>query len=120
MLKRTKMKIGIAFAAFAILTVTFAAGCAGSQKAYHGAIMRGTVLEASGKDDVYLCVGSRDGAKVGQELNVYRFKQATGAKSRWKRERSGRIKITEIVDEHFARAAVVSGSIKPNEVAELE
>ncbi|MEQ9363281.1 MAG: hypothetical protein RIF32_03505 [Leptospirales bacterium] len=115
-----KWKLAPMLAAFLILAAASAVGCAGSQKAYHGGIMRGTVLEASEKDKVYLCIGSRDGAQVGQELNVYRFKQTPAAKTRWKRERSGRVKITEIVDEHFARAVVVNGSIKTNEVAELE
>ena len=34
--------------------------------------MRGTVLEAT-DGTIYLCVGTSDGAKAGQELTVVRF-----------------------------------------------
>ncbi len=46
-----------------------AAGCATMESAGHKYIMRGQVLEVAG-DEAYLCIGSEDGARVGQELAV--------------------------------------------------
>jgi hypothetical protein len=98
--------------------------CATIEKAGHKYIMRGQVLEVS--DNIaYLCIGSKDGAQVGQEYTVYRFVKVPnpysrpGAQYSFKREETGRIKITEIVDEHMATAKVVRGEVKENDVVEL-
>ena len=94
-------------------------GCAGLEHSYHENIMKGTILEKTGSD-VYLCIGTKDGALVGQELSVYSLKKLT-AKGRlrdWEREFTGKIKITEIVDEHFAKGKVISGSVKENDIVE--
>ena len=83
--------------------------------------MRGTVLEATdGK--IYLCVGTSDGAKAGQELTVVRFikteSEPHGVPS-FNREVVGKIKILEIVDEHMANAMIISGEAKVNDIVEL-
>jgi hypothetical protein len=100
------------------------AGCATLESAKHEYIMRGQVLEVNG-DSAYLCIGSHDGAQVGQEFTVYRFVKVPnpysrpGAQYSFKREETGRIKITVIVDEHMATAKVVRGEVKENDVVEL-
>ncbi|MEO5356268.1 MAG: hypothetical protein H7844_03095 [Nitrospirae bacterium YQR-1] len=106
-----------------LLSITVAGltigACAGLEHSYHENIMKGTILEKTGSD-VYLCIGTKDGAQVGQELSVYSLKKLT-AKGRlrdWEREFTGKVKITEIVDEHFAKGKVISGSVKENDIVE--
>ena len=100
------------------------AGCASLESAKHEYIMRGQVLEATG-DTAYLCIGSHDGAQVGQEYTAYRFVKVPNYKSRgtvnytFRKEQTGEIKITEIVDEHMATAKVVRGKVKDHDVVEL-
>jgi predicted small secreted protein len=99
------------------------AGCATMQSAGHKYMMKGQILDVS--DGVaYLCIGSAEGAKEGQEFPVYRYvrlpysgaKQATPS---YKREEVGAVKITQVVEEHYARADILRGDIKTNDVAEL-
>jgi hypothetical protein len=100
------------------------AGCATLESAKHEYIMRGQVIEVNG-DSAYLCIGSHDGAQIGQEFKVYRFVKVPnpysrpGAQYSYKREEAGRIKITEIVDEHMATAKVLAGQVAANYVVEL-
>ncbi|QWR76908.1 hypothetical protein [Candidatus Magnetomonas plexicatena] len=93
-------------------------GCAGLEQAHHGYFMKGSILEKTG-DDVYLCIGTKDGTKVGQELDVYRSKRSNTKSRDWERVFTGKVKITEIVDEHFAKGKVISGTVKENDIAEL-
>jgi hypothetical protein len=72
--------------------------------------------------NVYICIGSRDGAKVGQELDEYNI----GAKHMvykgspsFERKHTGKIKNIEILDEHFARAILVSGKADIAYIVEL-
>ena len=102
--------------------VIVAAGCATMESAGHKYIMKGQVLDVTGSD-AYLCIGSAEGAKAGQEFAVYRFTriQPAGAKQpvSYRRELVGAVKITEVVDEHYAKAVVLKGDVKPNDIAEL-
>lgn len=89
--------------------------------------MRGQVLDVV-KGEAYLCIGSKDGAQVGQELAVYRHtKLSTTWVStegvpiqQYKREKVGMLKIKQIVDIHYATATVLSGNVLVHDVAELE
>lgn len=90
----------------------------------HGWIMRGQVLAV---DDgvASVCIGTRDGAKVGQVLSVEHvtIKPAPSPKSgspTFSRSNAGQIKIIELFDEHYARAQVVAGNPAVNDVVELE
>ena len=100
-----------------------AAGCATMQTVEHKYIMKGQILHVS--DGVaYLCIGSADGAKVGQEFPVYRYERLPMAGPKqttpsFKRESVGSVKITEVVDVHYANASILSGNIKVHDVAEL-
>ncbi len=88
------------------------------QKVYHGFLMKGSIIETS-DSEVYLCIGSKDGASVGQELDVYKVLQRQSKGTPFRREHTGKVKITEIIDEHFARAAVISGKAEKNDIVEL-
>jgi len=96
--------------------------CSAGQHAYHGYLMKGTVVSASG-GEVYLCVGTKDGAKPGQELKAYRIEQIAsggGKATGFRKIDSGMVKILEVVDEHFAKASVTSGKVETGYVVELE
>ena len=100
-----------------ILTIS---ACASWQKMYHGVLMKGSIIEIQ-DSDIYLCIGKRDGASVGQELNVYKM-VATSTNPKvpmFKREYTGKVKITEIIDDHFAKAIILSGKAEKNDIVEL-
>lgn len=100
---------------FMIILLT---SCATMGKAYHKYLMKGSIIETY-DSDIYLCIGSNDGAEVGQELDVYKIRTISKARSTFQREHAGKVKITEIVDEHFAKAKVISGKAEKNDVVEL-
>ena len=110
-------KIGLE-GAVSLILVTFVAflmfSCA---TVYHGFLMKGSIIEAS-DSDVYLCIGAKDGASVGQELDVYKVIAVTRARPTFRREHTGKVKITEIIDEHFAKATVISGKAEKNDIVE--
>jgi len=85
---------------------------------YHSFIMKGSIIKASGSE-VYLCIGSKDGASVGQELDVYEIIETKPTPTPFRRVIVGRVKITEIVDEHFAKATVIAGKADKNDIVEL-
>lgn len=97
-------------------------GCATMQSAGHKYFMKGQILDVS--DGVaYLCIGSAEGAKAGQEFLVYRhtkiaYSGTKGAPS-FKREEVGSVKIEQVVEEHYAKATILRGNIRENDVAEL-
>ena len=85
---------------------------------YHSFTMKGSIIEAS-DSEVYLCIGSKDGASVGQGLDVYKIIRITRARPTFRREYTGKVKITEIIDEHFAKATVISGKVEKDDIVEL-
>lgn len=108
---------------FVVFLLIAAAGCASLETAHHNYMMKGQILEVN-DGEAYLCIGSAEGAKTGQEFPVFRYVKLPygGPKQTapsFKREAVGSVKIMQIVDEHFARANVLSGEIKPNDIAEL-
>jgi len=80
--------------------------------------MKGSIIETS-DSEVYLCIGSKDGASVGQELDVYKILQTRPKATLFRRVQTGKVKITEIIDEHFAKATVISGKAEKNDIVEL-
>ena len=117
------MKMKAMVNVFLVILFVFAAGCATMQTAGHKYMMKGQILEVS-DGEAYLCIGSAEGAKAGQEFSVYRYSKLphTSAKQAgpsYKRETVGSVKINQVVDEHFAKANIVAGDIRVNDVAEL-
>lgn len=101
-----------------------AAGCAALESKGHKYVMRGQILEVA-DSMAYLCLGSADGAQVGQEYAVYKFIKSPTANPKsmqpsYKKEESGTVKIVEIMDEHMAKAKVLSGQVETNNVVELK
>lgn len=98
----------------------FVGGCATGSHVYHGYMMKGSVVSATGNEGV-ICIGSKDGAAVGQTLQAYRVTPATSDKySRYVKTAVGSVKIKEIIDEHFAKVSVVSGKLETGYIVETE
>ena len=110
---------------FLLLTIFSAAALAACvpNTVQHGWIMRGQVL-AIDNGVATVCIGTRDGAKVGQVLEVQHITVTPTSNPHnsgptFSRRDSGRVEITELFDEHYARAQVVSGNPAVNDVVEL-
>lgn len=88
----------------------------------HSFFMRGTVVRAAGKQ-VVVCIGKADGAEAGQELTVVRVSEHPhGPKGppMFQRKQVGKVRIDQVIDEHFANATVLSGTVLRNDLVELE
>jgi hypothetical protein len=118
-MKNKRIVISIALFSVVIITV---AGCATMEISRHMYLMRGQVLEVTG-DEAYICIGTAEGGKPGQEYTVYRFakeKTFTAKQARaFKREWVGAVKITDVVDEHYAKAKVLKGDVRENDIVQL-
>ena len=118
-----KMRKSAIVKVFLAILFIVTAGCATMQSAGHKYMMKGQILDVS--DGVaYLCIGSAEGAKEGQEFAVYRhtklpYSGGKQASPSYKREEVGAVKIIEVVDVHYARANILRGDIKENDIAEL-
>jgi hypothetical protein len=111
-----------------VLAALAAIACApvigGEPSFHHRYLMKGNIL-AIEDGEVYLCVGTHDGAVAGQVLDVVRVRRAgvrglKGSGMRFKREHVGKVRIVEVVDEHFARAERVEGELRESDLVELE
>jgi len=112
------------FHAVLLLTAMFASPAwAGETSFKHEYMMRGQILEI-GTGSVVVCIGKKDGAEVGQVLDVVRHVRtpahAKNSGPRFRRQDIGTVKITSVFDEHYATAQVVKGSPKLNDTVELE
>jgi hypothetical protein len=106
---------------FLLIVVGFLAACTGSSF-YHENFMRGQVVGVD-KNEVVICVGSRDGAKQGQALSAYRveYEETTQeGDDGLRREYVGEVIIDTIIDEHFARASISTGNIMKYDIVELK
>lgn len=56
-----------------------------------------------------------------QELNVHKMVSTTTNPKlpMFRRECAGKIKMTEIIDDHFAKAIIISGKAEKNNIVEL-
>ncbi len=120
-----KMFKNIAKFGSVLVIIGLLTACAGSP-IYHKTFMRGQIVGVE-ESDVVLCIGSNDGAQVGQTLDVYRISNVNptlelGAEgsSAFKREFIGEVVISDVVDDHFARASVNSGDVEMHDVVELK
>ena len=68
-------------ALLAIAVVTFGAVPSQAASVYHKVFMKGSIIESS-EEGIYLCIGSEDGAKSGQVLDVMRVSKVSGGSSK--------------------------------------
>ena len=123
MFRKTVRIAPLALGALALALFLPAVAAADEPSAYHRYVMKGSIIEKKGPE-LYVCIGTNDGAEVGQELDVVRVQRApAGGKSgivRFERQQIGRLRIEEIVDEHFARARLLSGEGRKGDLVELK
>lgn len=77
-----------------------------------------------GVDDseVVVCIGSKDGAKEGQFLNIYRVEYEAGSQNGdggIRRQNVGELKVDSVIDEHFARAINLKGNVRKRDIVEF-
>lgn len=88
----------------------------------HRVFMAGSVIESTATE-IYLCIGTSEGAKVGQQLDVVRVTRDTSANPkqglRFKHRKVGTVRIDAIVDEHFAQANIVAGEAEKGDIVRL-
>lgn len=107
----------------AIIFPLFALALLGAQPALaadigHSIFMRGQIVHKDASGTV-VCIGSADGAKVGQVLEVYRVKRTHGKMPTYGRSLTGHVTVNRIVDEHFAHVVVTDGTPAVNDIVEL-
>lgn len=116
--KQVAAIVGVVALLFSLAPV--AAGA--EESVYHKYVMKGAIIESSSAG-VYLCIGTADGAQVGEVLAVVHVKRvARGGKGqapKFEREAVGTIRIDKIVDEHYARATVLTGKVRKHDIVEL-
>ena len=84
----------------------------------HAVFMRGSIVDMTDKV-LTICVGRADGAKVGQTLNVVRVKASHVKGQNFQRMDVAKLRVDSIVDEHFARASVISGQPALHDLVEI-
>ncbi len=110
-----KSAVSLILATFVIFLIV---SCA---TVYQGSLRKGSVIEAF-DSSVYLDIESKEGVSVGQELNVYRailYNQGQPARPASRGAQNGQVKITEILNNHLAKAAVISGRAEKGDIVEL-
>ncbi len=109
-----------AVALIGVLSISTSA-MAGSLK--HEFFMQGQVLEVKDKT-VTICIGSRDGAEVGQVLQVIRHEPGPYSPKRtipnFTRKNIGSVRIATIFDDHYSVAEIIGGELKVNDTVELD
>jgi len=104
-----------------ILALIFV-GCQTTGNFRHSVLMKGSIVDWQGSEAV-VCIGTNDGAKVGQELKVYKVEsvkhQDKELVSTFRKVETGEVKIIEIFNEHFAKASVLKGDVKTGYLVEM-
>lgn len=107
-----------------VMFTLFGLALLGAQPAFaagigHSFFMRGQIVD---KDDSgrVVCIGSADGAKVGQVLEVFRVKRTHAKTPSYGLTLVGHVTIDRIFDEHFAHVTVGDGTAAVNNVVELK
>jgi len=113
----------VARCAAVALALAALSGCATTSPTYHEFVMRGQILSVEGSTTT-VCIGERDGAAVGQVLEIVRHVRKPGAPKgkspAFRREEIGTVRISSLYDEHYAVAEVLEGHPVVNDTVELE
>lgn len=100
----------------------FAASPVLAQGAGHTWIMRGQIVDVK-PAGLVICIGKSDGAETGQTLDVYRAEyhphNPKANMPAYTRVRVGSVTISEVIDDHFARAKVSEGKLAKHDIVEL-
>lgn len=104
-----------------ILLLTLLIGGCANSNFYHETFMSGVVAEVNDKEAL-VCISGRVDLKPGTVLDVYKLDQSSVAviHDNWgyQRKLTGQVKVTEIVDEHFAKVTLVKGRVRKHDMIE--
>ncbi len=85
----------------------------------HKYFMRGQILDVE-NGTAYLCLGTEQGAKVGDVLTVRRYVNIGGARGpHYRVDDIGTVQITEVFS-HMANAKILKGDVKAHDVVDLQ
>ncbi len=88
------------------------------ETARHKYFMRGQVLDVQ-DGTAYICLGTEQGAKVGDVLTVRRYVNIGGARGgHYRVDDIGTMQITEVFS-HMANAKILKGDVKVHDVVDL-
>ena len=95
--------------------------CTTAQRVYYAYLTQGQIVNKT-DGQVVMCIGTKEGAKLGQTLTIVRIHEYSVVERgmRYERIPVGKIEITEIVEEHFAKARIIEGTADNNDIAELK
>lgn len=89
---------------------------------YHEFVMKGSVIDVA-EEGIYFCIGTPDGAKVGEEYDaIHVSRDISGhprSAPRFKHVKVGRVRVEEIVDVHYAKAKVIAGKVEKGDLIAL-
>ena len=114
------MKVSYLKISLLVAIVMSLSSCTGSFR--HDYLMKGQVIAINDNQSVVVCVGTADGARIGQELNVYTFVErhsVTEGVEQFVRNNVGKVVLEEIINEHYANAKVLSGEVGLNDMVQL-
>lgn len=115
----TRKRFALGIAMVLVLSLATAANAANFTHKY---VMRGQVLDVQ-ENTLVVCIGKEDGAQVGQVLNVVRHTRGPhrhkSTSPTFVRTDIGKVRITSIIDDHYANAVVVDGNVEINDSVEL-
>lgn len=113
---------GHALAAVAVLLVLVSTACGSEDPCRHTVGMRGHILEVP-HGRLVICVGEKDAVQVGQVLQAFSQRPVAGTDNevgpRYRREPSGKVRITTLFDEHYATAEILTGKPGIHDTVEL-
>ncbi|GIX41485.1 MAG: hypothetical protein KatS3mg129_1218 [Leptospiraceae bacterium] len=121
---KNKILIGFLYGIL-VLSLGGLLNCATTSKAYHEYVMKGSVVgyddSIAGNGKWIICIGKKDGAKVGQILNAYRTKVTQINKiKKYEKIPVGKVRIDEIIDDHYAKVSIVEGTLEANDIVEIQ
>jgi len=97
------------------------AACQTTHKVHHEVLMKGHVVQQDASGPI-VCIGSKDGAREGQQLTVYRHEKQPNPQSMSPviRRQVGKVEVVKIFDEHYAQTKVLSGTALNGDSVELQ
>ena len=114
------MNIGITRISLIVLLVGLLGACSSSTM-YHDSMMRGQVVQVQ-DDQVVVCIGTSN-IEPGTDFDVfeviYEGTIMEGTDS-YRLEKVGTITLQSVVDDHFARGRITSGSVERHNEIELK
>ncbi|KAB2932991.1 MAG: hypothetical protein F9K24_08985 [Leptonema illini] len=95
--------------------------CQTAHKVHHEVLMKGHVVQQDASGPI-VCIGSKDGAREGQQLTVYRHEKQPNPQSMSPviRRQVGKVEVVKIFDEHYAQTKVLSGTALNGDSVELQ